>query len=247
MQIILDSKHMDELREIAELGIIDGATASGGMLANSDHREYQALIQEVCYRVQGPVFVEISACDAGSIAHEAAQAIQWTPFLVISIPMGVEGLKAAKLLKDSHADPEMICENCSWLGKCDTPLVEARKIASQRPLPLNITQAPSASHALLAAKAGFSYISPDRGWTGSEGRELVRIASEARAVVDNAGIDAEVLVTGIETADEMRELALSGCRALVVPYAVLAETLHPSSVDKEPRATADEWQRPELP
>ena len=247
MQIILDSKHMDELHEMAELGIVDGATASESLLANSDHGEYQDLVHQVCYEVQGPVLAEVAARDASSMAHEATQMMQWSPYLVISIPMGVEGLKALRQLENSHADPETICEGCDWLGKCETPLVKARRIVSERPSPVNVTQVSSAGQALLAAKAGATYVSPGGAESGKDNQELIRITSEIRAALDNSGFDARVLATGICTPDEMVELAVLGCHAQVVPYAVLAETLRPAPADEKAPPSMDAWQPTERP
>ncbi|HFD38626.1 MAG TPA: hypothetical protein ENJ31_02065, partial [Anaerolineae bacterium] len=154
MIIFLDTANIDEIREMAALGIIDGVTTNPSLMAKVGRTDYKAVVQEVCYLVQGPVSAEVISTKAQGMIDEALQIIQWSPHVVVKIPFIAEGLKALKALRGRHADPETICAGCPWQGRCDTPLEKARQMVQDEAMHFNVTLIFSANQALLAAKAG---------------------------------------------------------------------------------------------
>lgn len=92
----------------------------------------------------------------------------------------------------------------------------------------NVTLCFSAAQALLAAKAGASYISPFIGRLDDQGAVGMDLISEIRAIYDNYGFDTEILAASIRTPQHVKEAALAGADCATIPPDVfLALFKHP--------------------
>ena len=97
MMFFLDTANLDEIREIASWGIVDGVTTNPS-LCSKEGMKFKDLIREICRAVPGPVSVECVSTAAGEIVREARELAAIAPNVVIKIPVCVEGLKATKVL-----------------------------------------------------------------------------------------------------------------------------------------------------
>lgn len=97
MKIFLDTANLDEIREIAGWGVVDGVTTNPS-LCSKESMKFEDLIREICRTVPGPVSVECVSTAAGEIVKEARELAAIAPNVVIKIPVCVEGLKATKVL-----------------------------------------------------------------------------------------------------------------------------------------------------
>jgi len=97
MKFFLDTANLDEIREIAGWGIVDGVTTNPS-LCSKEGMKFEDLIREICRIVPGPVSVECVSTAAGEIVTEARKLAAIAPNVVIKIPVCVEGLKATKVL-----------------------------------------------------------------------------------------------------------------------------------------------------
>jgi transaldolase len=97
MKFFLDTANLDEIREIAGWGIVDGVTTNPS-LCSKEGMKFEDLIREICRTVPGPVSVECVSTAAGEIVREARELAAIAPNVVIKIPVCVEGLKATKIL-----------------------------------------------------------------------------------------------------------------------------------------------------
>ena len=105
----------------------------------------------------------------------------------------------------------------------------------------NVTLCFSAVQALLAAKAGATFISPFIGRlddTGIDGMELIR---EIRQIYDNYGFDTEILAASIRTANHVKEAALIGADVVTVPPATLKSLVKHPLTDKGLEAFLADW------
>jgi transaldolase len=105
----------------------------------------------------------------------------------------------------------------------------------------NVTLCFSANQALLAAKAGASFISPFVGRLddlGFDGMDLIR---DIRAVYDNYGFDTEILAASIRTTAHVREAALTGAGCATIPPAVFEELFRHPLTDKGLEMFAKDW------
>jgi transaldolase len=228
MIIFLDTANIDEIREMAELGIIDGVTTNPSLMAKVGRTDYKNVVQEICYLVQGPISAEVISTEAEGMVEEATRIIQWSPHVVVKIPFVEEGLKAMKALRDRHADPETICGGCPWLGRCDTPIDVARNIVSQVSIRFNVTLVFSANQALLAAKAGAAYVSPFVGRLDDAGNEGMQVVADIRTILDNYGFDTQIITSSVRHTMHVTEAAMIGSDVVTLPYAVLKKAItHP--------------------
>jgi transaldolase len=228
MIIFLDTANIDEIREVAELGIIDGVTTNPSLMAKVGRTDYKNVVQEICYLVQGPISAEVISTEAEGMVEEATRIIQWSPHVVVKIPFIEEGLKAMKALRDRHAAPETICEGCPWLGRCDTPVDVARNIVSLLSIRFNVTLVFSANQALLAAKAGAAYVSPFVGRLDDAGNEGMQVVADIRTILDNYGFDTQIITSSVRHTIHVTEAAVIGSDVVTLPYAVLKKAItHP--------------------
>ena len=98
-------------------------------------------------------------------------------------------------------------------------LVATAQFASEG-IQTNVTLCFSAAQALLAAKAGASYISPFIGRLDDIGEDGMRLIAEIRAVYDNYGYDTEILAASIRTPDHVRDAAINGADCATIPPTV---------------------------
>ncbi len=99
MKLFIDTANIDEIREAASWGILDGCTTNPSLIAR-EGRDFAEAIFEICEIVQGPVSAEVVAQDAEGILAEAALLRQIHEHVVIKVPMSAEGLKATRALAD---------------------------------------------------------------------------------------------------------------------------------------------------
>jgi len=97
MKFFLDTANLEEIREIAGWGIVDGVTTNPS-LCSKESMKFEDLIREICRIVPGPVSVECVSTAAGEIVKEARELAAIAPNVIIKIPVCVEGLKATKIL-----------------------------------------------------------------------------------------------------------------------------------------------------
>lgn len=99
MKIFIDTANLDEIKEAASWGIIDGVTTNPSLVAK-EKKEFRKLIEEICSIVDGPISVEVVSLDADGMVKEARELARIHKNIVIKIPLIIEGLKAVKRLSD---------------------------------------------------------------------------------------------------------------------------------------------------
>ena len=242
MLIFLDTANIEEIREMAELGIIDGVTTNPSLMAQVGRLDYKNVVQEVCCLVQGPVSAEVISTEAEGMAEEALKIIQWSPHVVVKIPFIEEGLKALKVLRGRHAIPETICDGCPWLGQCDTPIDVARTLVIHDSMHFNVTLIFSANQALLAAKAGATYVSPFVGRLDDAGNEGMQVIADIRAILHNYGFETRIIPSSVRHTMHITEAAVLGSDVATIPYGVLKKAItHPLTDVGVARFVAD-WE-----
>jgi transaldolase len=97
MKFFIDTANLNEIREAAALGILDGVTTNPSLVAK-EGKPFKETILEICSIVDGPVNVEVVATDAGGMCKEAHDYVTWHKNVVVKLPTTREGLKACKCL-----------------------------------------------------------------------------------------------------------------------------------------------------
>ena len=143
MEFFLDTADVDEIREIAAWGILDGVTTNPSLIKKSG-RDFKEVVREIAGICSGPISAEVTIT-AGMVEQGRALKAELPDNVIIKIPCTPEGLAATKILTEDGIDT-------------------------------NVTLIFSASQALMAAKAGATYVSPFIGRiddTGHDGMELI--------------------------------------------------------------------------
>ena len=98
MKFFIDTANLDEIRTVAEMGLVDGVTTNPTLLAK-EGRGFKQTIKEICAMVNGPVSAEVvSAGSAEKMLEEAHIVASWHPNVVVKIPFGPEGVKVIRQL-----------------------------------------------------------------------------------------------------------------------------------------------------
>lgn len=100
MKFFLDTANLDEIRQAASFGILDGVTTNP-TLAAKEKKPFRDLILEICDIVKGGVVnAEVVSTDLDGMLREAREVVSWHPNVVAKIPMTPDGVRA--LSKLSH-------------------------------------------------------------------------------------------------------------------------------------------------
>lgn len=211
MKFFVDTAEINEIKELAATGLLDGVTTNPTLIAKSG-RDFKEVIAEICAAVEGPVSAEVTALDADGMVTEGRKLAKIAKNVTVKVPLTLDGLKACRTL-------------------------------SQAGTMVNVTLCFSANQALLAAKAGATFISPFIGRLDDiniDGMELIR---EIRQIYDNYDFDTEILAASIRTANHVKEAALIGADVATVPPAVLKGLVKHPLTDKGIESFLADWKK----
>ena len=99
MQLYIDTANLDEIRQAADMGVLDGVTTNPSLVAK-EGADFHTRLKEICKIVKGPVSAEVVSITHDEMIAEAEPLIQIADNIVIKLPSIVEGLKACKTLSD---------------------------------------------------------------------------------------------------------------------------------------------------
>ncbi|MBO3444530.1 fructose-6-phosphate aldolase [Clostridium sp. CCUG 7971] len=97
MKIFIDTANVDEIKEAATWGILDGVTTNPSLIAK-EGRDLKEVINEICSIVDGPISAEVISLECDKMVEEALELVKLHKNIVIKIPMCIEGLKAVSIL-----------------------------------------------------------------------------------------------------------------------------------------------------
>jgi transaldolase len=97
MKIFIDTANINEIREAASLGLIDGVTTNPTLIAKEQTLPDE-LLKQICAIVQGPVSAEVIALDTQGMVREAGELVKIAKNIVVKIPLTKDGLKAVRIL-----------------------------------------------------------------------------------------------------------------------------------------------------
>ncbi len=97
MKFFLDTANIDEIREAAALGLLDGVTTNPSLVAKTG-RKFREVVEEICAAVEGPVSLEVVATEFEPMLAEARELARIAKNVVVKCPLTRDGLKATKAL-----------------------------------------------------------------------------------------------------------------------------------------------------
>jgi transaldolase len=97
MKIFLDTANIDEIREAASLGVLDGVTTNPS-LVSKEGRGFRETIEDIARIVSGPISAEVTALEADEMVRQGREYASWATNVVVKCPLTAEGLKATSRL-----------------------------------------------------------------------------------------------------------------------------------------------------
>lgn len=210
MKFFVDTADIKEIKELNDLGLLDGVTTNPSLILKSGG-SITDVTKEICSVVEGPVSAEVVATEYKQMMREAEVLAKIADNVCIKVPLTLDGLKACKSIRN-----------------------DMNRL-------VNVTLCFSANQALLAAKAGASFISPFVGRiddTGADGMELIQ---EIRQIYDNYDFATEILVASVRTVNHVKQAALIGADVVTAPPATLKALVKHPLTDKGLEQFLADW------
>ncbi len=98
MKFFIDTANVQEIREAASLGVLDGVTTNPSLVAK-EGRDFFQVLREIVSIVDGPISAEVTATDRDGMVEEGRELAKIHPNIVIKVPLIKEGLQACKILR----------------------------------------------------------------------------------------------------------------------------------------------------
>lgn len=210
MEFFLDTADVDEIREIASWGILDGVTTNPSLIKKSG-RDFKTVVAEIASICDGPISAEVTAMDtAGMIEQGLALKDELPENVIIKIPCTPEGLAATKTLTAAGIDT-------------------------------NVTLVFSASQALMAAKAGATYVSPFIGRIDDTGSDGLTLISEIMTAWEHYGITTKVLAASIRHPTHVLACMQMGAHTVTMPAKIFHQLMSHPLTDKGIDGFMKDW------
>ena len=98
MRLFLDTANIDEIRDVARMGVLAGVTTNPTLMAKEGGASYRERVIEICEAVNGPVSAECTSRDVPGLLEEGRAIAAWHPNVVVKVPMDANGLEATSVL-----------------------------------------------------------------------------------------------------------------------------------------------------
>lgn len=213
MKFFIDSANIDEIREAASLGILDGVTTNPSLVAK-EGKNFRQLLDEILAIVDGPISAEVVSIDRDGILREARELAAIHENIVVKVPLIREGLKAVRQLTDEG-------------------------------IRTNVTLCFSPTQALLAAKAGATYISPFIGRLDDISIDGMELIEQIVTIYQNYNFPTQVLAASIRHPLHVVLAAMMGADVATIPFKIIDMMfLHPLT-ESGLQKFLDDWKKNE--
>lgn len=200
MKFFIDTANIDEIREIASTGLLDGVTTNPSLMSKEVQRTGKNpddIIKEICKAVKGPVSAEVISVKTEGMIDEARILSKLADNICVKIPMTNDGMKAVKVLSGEN-------------------------------IKTNVTLVFTPVQAVMAAKAGASFVSPFIGRLDDIIIRGMDIIEDIMLIYSNYGFQSEIIVASIRHPLHVLESMRAGADIATIPYSILLKLMkHP--------------------
>ena len=198
MKIFIDTANVEEIKKANDMGVISGVTTYPSLIAK-EGRDFVETVKEITQIVDGPISAEVISLDTDGMIAEAHQLI--------------EKINSKNLVIKIPMTAE-------GLG--------AVSVLSKEGVKTNVTLIFTASQALLAARAGATFVSPFMGRLDDIGESGVELISDIADIFALHDIETEIIAASVRNAQHAEDAAKAGADIATIPYKVIVEmTKHP--------------------
>ncbi len=197
MEIFMDSSNYEEIKNWLEQGVVDGVTTNPSIMLKDGVRDPEAGARRICALLgERPLSVEVTTNDHAEMLRQARSLATWAPNIVVKIPIVNQ-------------------DGMSSLGVIHT-------LANER-IAVNTTAILSFNQAILAAKAGATYVSIFAGRIADEGNDPGLVIRNVRSWLDMWGYLTKIIVGSIRTVMDVQGAALAGAHIVTIPPQFLSK------------------------
>ena len=218
MKIFLDTADTDLIASAYETGLIDGVTTNPSLILKSG-RNLRDVITEISTRFPNlqSISAEVVGETSGEMLRQAEEYID-IPHVTIKVPCTVEGLKVCrKITAINHLQKEVLS-------------------------PVNVTLVFSVAQAILAAKAGATYISPFVGRWMDNSVDGIELIGNIRNVYDRMGTETKILAASIRDVRQVELAAKYGADVVTIPPLVFWSMYKNVMTDKGLEQFQKDWE-----
>lgn len=213
MKFFIDTAMIEDIKQAKAWGFLDGVTTNP-TLASKTGKPFEAVAKEILKTVDpAPVSLEVVALDTEGMINEARELAKWGGNVVIKIPMTEAGVAATMRLVHDYK------------------------------IKVNMTLVFSANQALLAAKAGATYVSPFIGRLDDAGEDGMALIADIVQIFKNYNFKSEVIVSSIRHPRHVTEAAKLGAHVSTIPFAVMRQLFKHPLTDKGITAFLEDWKK----
>jgi len=213
MKFFVDTADLEEIRDLAEAGALDGVTTNPTLVYKAGSGDFFETIREICEIVPGPVSAETTALDFETMLAEGRKVAKIADNIAVKVPTTVDGLKCCRALR---SEGTMV----------------------------NVTLCFSAAQALLAAKAGASFVSPFIGRHDDIAQDGMQLIADIRQIFDNYDdLTTEILVASVRDPVHVVDAARIGADVCTVPPGVLRKLFKHPLTDRGIESFLADWEK----
>ncbi|NOY78897.1 MAG: fructose-6-phosphate aldolase [Calditrichaeota bacterium] len=214
MKFFIDTANVDEIREAASLGVLDGVTTNPSLMAKEagKGKTFRQILEEICEIVDGPISAEAVSLDYEGIVREGRELSKIHKNIVVKVPVIMDGLKAVKTLEEEG-------------------------------IRTNVTLIFSPSQALLAAKAGASFVSPFVGRLDDISHFGMELVGQLVEIFLNYDFKTEIIVASIRNPLHVVEAAQMGAHIATIPFKVINQLVKHPLTDIGIKRFLDDWEK----
>ncbi|MEO8619230.1 MAG: fructose-6-phosphate aldolase [Sphingomicrobium sp.] len=210
MKFFADTAEIDDIKKLAETGLLDGVTTNPSLIKKSG-RDFIEVVKEIVAVVDGPVSAEVVSLDHDGMMREAEKLRKIADNIAIKVPLTPDGLRTCKKLS---SDGTMV----------------------------NVTLCFSANQALLAAKAGATFISPFVGRLDDIGHLGIDLIGDIRMIYDNYDFATQILVASVRSPAHILESAKIGADVMTAPPSVIWQLFKHPLTDSGIASFLKDWE-----
>lgn len=212
MKLFIDTANVDEIRRAAAMGVICGVTTNPSLIAK-EGRDFVEVVQEICTIVDGPISAEVISLNAEEMVAEATA------------------------LYRRIGNPNLVIK----IPMCEEGL-KATNALNQRGIKTNVTLIFSPAQALLAARAGATFVSPFLGRLDDIGETGMELVEEIAEIFSLHNIKTEIIAASIRSPIHVTEAARAGSDIATVPFKVFEQMLHHPLTDSGIERFLRDWE-----
>ena len=198
MKIFVDTAKVEDIKKANDMGVICGVTTNPSLIAK-EGRDFKEVITEITQIVDGPISGEVKATTTSAEG------------------MIKEGREIASIHKNMVVKIPMTIEG-----------LKAVKVLSKEGIKTNVTLVFTSNQALLAARAGASYVSPFLCRLDDISQSGIELIKEISSIFKIYNFDTEIIAASVRNPIHVKECALAGADIATIPYGVIEQmTKHP--------------------